>query len=78
MNAKNSNEELLGSKRGVANSAVCGPWVMRKIRKVFKCCRKEGTCQINIEPGANIQIIFINKLEEIEDLIVDNHGNIKE
>ena len=32
---------------------------------------------INIESGANIQIVFIDKLEEIEDLIVDNHGNIK-
>lgn len=73
-----TNEELLGSKRRGANSAVCGPWVLRKIKKVFKFCRKEETCQINIEPGANIQIVFIDKLEEIEDLIVDNHGNIKE
>lgn len=72
-----TNEELLGSQRRGANSAVCDPWVLRKIKKVFKFCRKEGTFQINIEPGANIQIVFIDKLEEIEDLIVDNHGNIK-
>ena len=77
MKTNSKLDELLGSKRGVANSAVCGPWVMRKIKKVFKFCRKEGTCQINIEPGANIQIVFIDKLEEIADLIVDNHGNIK-
>ena len=78
MNTETITDELLGSQRRGANSAVCGPWVLRKIKKVFKFCRKEETCQINIEPGANIQIIFINKLEEIEDLIVDNHGNIKE
>ena len=77
MNTETITDELLGSKRGVANSAVCGPWVLRKIKKVFKFCRKEETCQINIEPGANIQIVFIDKLEEIADLIVDNHGNIK-
>ena len=41
-----TNEELLGSKRRGANSAVCGPWVLRKIKKVFKFCRKEETCQI--------------------------------
>lgn len=73
----NTNEELLGSQRRGANSAVCGPWVLRKIKKVFKFCRKKGTCQINIEPGATIQILFIDKYEEIADLIVDNHGNIK-
>ena len=78
MNTETITDELLGSQRRGANSAVCGPWVLRKIKKVFKFCRKEGTCQINIEPGANIQIVFIDKLEEIEDLIVDNHGNIKE
>ncbi len=72
-----TKEELLGSKRGVANSAVCDPWVLRKIKKVFKFCRKEGTFQINIEPGATIQILLIDKYEEIADLIVDNHGNIK-
>jgi hypothetical protein len=77
MKTNSKLDELLGSKRGVANSAVCGPWVMRKIKKVFKCCREERSYQINIEPGANIQIVFIDKLEEIEDLIVDNHGNIK-
>jgi len=77
MRTNSKLDELLGSKRGVANSAVCGPWVLRKIKKVFKFCRKEETCQINIEPGVNIQIVFIDKLEEIEDLIVDNHGNIK-
>ena len=77
MNTETITDELLGSQRRGANSAVCGPWVLRKIKKVFKCCRKEGTCQINIEPGANIQIVFIDKLEEIADLIVDNHGNIK-
>ena len=77
MKTNSKLDELLGSKRGVANSAVCGPWVLRKIKKVFKFCRKEETCQINIEPGANIQIVFIDKLEEIADLIVDNHGNIK-
>ena len=78
MNTETITDELLGSPRRGANSAVCGPWVLRKIKKVFKFCRKEGTCQINIEPGANIQIVFIDKLEKIEDLIVDNHGNIKE
>jgi len=72
-----TNEELLGSQRRGANSAVCGPWVLRKIKKVFKFCRKKGACQINIEPGATIQILFIDKYEEIADLIVDNHGNIK-
>ena len=77
MNTETITDELLGSQRRGANSAVCGPWVLRKIKKVFKCCRKEGTCQINIEPGATIQIVFIDKLEEIADLIVDNHGNIK-
>ena len=77
MNTETTMDELLGSKHGVAKSAVCDPWVLRKIKKVFNCCRKEGTCQINIEPGANIQIVFIDKLEEIADLIVDNHGNIK-
>lgn len=77
MNTETITDELLGSQRRGANSAVCGPWVLRKIKKVFKFCRKEGTCQINIEPGANIQIVFIDKLEEIADLIVDNHGNIK-
>ena len=77
MNTETITDELLGSQRRGANSAVCGPWVLRKIKKVFKFCRKEETCQINIEPGANIQIVFIDKLEEIADLIVDNHGNIK-
>ena len=77
MNTETITDELLGSQRRGANSAVCGPWVLRKIKKVFKFCRKKGACQINIEPGANIQIVFIDKLEEIADLIVDNHGNIK-
>lgn len=77
MNTETITDELLGSQRRGANSAVCGPWVLRKIKKVFKFCRKEGTCQINIEPGATIQILFIDKYEEIADLIVDNHGNIK-
>ena len=77
MNTETITDELLGSQRRGANSAVCGPWVLRKIKKVFKFCRKKGTCQINIEPGATIQILFIDKLEEIADLIVDNHGNIK-
>ena len=77
MKTNSKLDELLGSQRRGANSAVCGPWVLRKIKKVFKFCRKEETCQINIEPGANIQIVFIDKLEEIADLIVDNHGNIK-
>lgn len=72
-----TNEELLGSQRRGANSAVCDPWVLRKIKKVFKFCRKKGTFQINIEPGATIQILLIDKYEEIADLIVDNHGNIK-
>ena len=77
MNTETITDELLGSQRRGANSAVCGPWVLRKIKKVFKFCRKEETCQINIEPGATIQILFIDKYEEIADLIVDNHGNIK-
>lgn len=77
MNTETITDELLGSQRRGANSAVCGPWVLRKIKKVFKFCRKKGTCQINIEPGATIQILFIDKYEEIADLIVDNHGNIK-
>ena len=58
MNAKHTIEELPGSKRRAADSAV--------------------SYHINIESGANIQIVFIDKLEEIADLIVDNHGNIKE
>lgn len=73
------NEALPGVRAGAAIEN-CGP-VMKAIKKIFTKFRHKNTSlNFHCQPGSSIKVYYvINTKEEIQNLILDNHGpfNIK-
>ena len=72
-------DELLGSKRGVAETE-CNPSIMKRMAKAFrKLCRTNHHYHVNNHHGGTICIVLTeNTREEIAQLIMENTNHINQ